>query len=232
MKINDLKNKHIEKDIVILTCGPSLKEYPRETILNFLKNKIVLCVKESIIEFKDFADYFIANSTRCRNFDILEKTLKIYQGSNPKTNIKYDLVIKEDIPFNRKLQLLKVKNFEKYDFDNFEKRPWGPGILYESVFYLCKYMGCKNVYTIGWDLIDTKKELIISHYFDKCPDNEYISSERWNLEKSIRDSHVEEMKMVNKNIVHMYDFFKKKEMNIYVLGKQSFVNKHIPRIFL
>ena len=232
MKINDLKNKHIGKDIVILTCGPSLKEYPKSKVLQFLKDKIVFCIKESIIEYKEYADYFIANSTRCRNFDILEKTLKIYQGSNPKTNIKYDLIIKEDKPFKNELQLLKIKNFEKYDFDNFEKRPWGPGILYESVFYLCRYMGCKNVFTIGWDLIDTEKELIISHYFDKHEDNEYKKSEKWNLKKSIKGQHVKEMKMVNQNIIYMYDFLKKKEMNIYVVGEQSFVNKHIPRIFL
>ena len=38
--------------------------------------------------------------------------------------------------------------------------------------------------------------------------------------------------MVNKNIVDMYDFFKQEGMNIYVVGSQSSVNEHIPRINL
>lgn len=232
MRINELKNKHIDKDIVILTCGPSLTEYPKNKVISFLKDKIVFCVKESIIEYKDYANYFIANGTRDRNFDILRETTKIYQGSNPKTNINYDLTIEENIPFTFELQLLKIKNFEKYDFDNFEKRPWGPGILYESVFYLCKYMGCKNIYTIGWDLIDVKKELIISHYFDKYQNNEYKTSKRWHLNNSINGGQVEEMALVNKNIIYFYEYLKKNGTNLFVIGNKSYVNKNIPRIYL
>ncbi len=232
MRINELKNKHIGRDVVILTCGPSLTEYPRNKVIPFLKDKIVFCVKESIIEYKEYANYFIANGTRDRNFDIQGETIKIYQGSNPETNIKYDLIIEEDRPFKLSLQLLKIKNFEKYDLENFEKRPWGPGILYETVFYLCKYMGIKNIYTIGWDLIDIKKDTVISHYFDNYKTDNYEKSERWNSVNSINSKHVEEMTMVNKNITYMYDFFKKKGMNIFVVGNKSYVNKNIPRIYL
>ena len=58
MNYKNLKNKHLGKDCVILTCGPSLKEYPKDKITEFLKDKIVICVKESVIEFKDECDYF------------------------------------------------------------------------------------------------------------------------------------------------------------------------------
>ena len=232
MLINELKNKHICHDVVILTCGNSLTEYPKNKVISFLKDKIVICIKESIIEYKEYANYFIANGTRERNFDILENTIKIYQGSTTTTNINYDLFIEEDMPFTFELQLLNIKNFEKYDFDNFEKRPWGPGILYETVFYLCKYMGCKNVYTIGWDLIDIKKDLVISHYFDAYENNEYKTSERWKLDNNPKNKYVREMTMVNENITYMYDFFKKKGMNIFVVGNKSYVNKNIPRIYL
>ena len=40
------------------------------------------------------------------------------------------------------------------------------------------------------------------------------------------------MLMVNEEVVHMYDYFKQEGMNIYVVGSQSYVNKHIPRINL
>lgn len=232
MKINDLKNKHIGKNVVILTCGPSLKEYPKDKILNFIKNKIVICIKESIIEYKEHAHYFFANGTRERAFDILDKTVKIYQKGLNKKKMNYDLEIEEDRPFTWENRLLLKKNFEKYDFDNFEKRPWGPGILYESVFYLCKYMGCKNIYTIGWDLIDTSKQDIISHFFDKSNEKEYQNSKRWNKGDSIKSKHLEEMILVNQNIPHMYKYLKSFGVNLIVVGEKSYVNKIIERIKL
>ena len=44
--------------------------------------------------------------------------------------------------------------------------------------------------------------------------------------------YIKEMEFVNTNIVHMYDYLKKNGVNIIVVGKQSFVNSHIPRIYL
>ena len=222
MKI--FKNIHKNKDCVILTCGPSLNEYKKDIVQSFLKNKIVICVKESIIEYKDYADYFLSNGTRDRKYEFNNKTIKIFQGSVSKN--KSDIIIREDKPFNINKQLLKIKNFEKYNFDNFIKRPWGPGILYETAFYLCLHMGIKNVYTIGWDLIDTNKETNITHYFDNNNSSEYKLSKRWN--QNFRD----EMILVNNNIIFMYDYFQKKGMNIFVIGEKSFVNRKIPRKYL
>ena len=232
MKINDLKNKHIGKSVVILTCGPSLREYSKDRILNFLKNKIAICVKESIVDYREQADYFLSNSTREREFNILSKTIKIYQKGLVQRKMDYDLEIDEDRPFTWENRLLVKKNFEKYDFDNFEKRPWGPGILYETAFYLCKYMGCKKIYTIGWDLIDPYKQNIITHFFDKSREHEYKNSKRWNLEDSKKSKHVEEMILVNRNIPEMYKYLKNYGVNLIVVGEKSHVNRIIPRIKL
>lgn len=222
------KNIHKDKECVILTCGPSLTEYPKEIIEKFLKDKIIICVKESIIEYKNKADYFISNCTRDRVFNFNERTIKIFQSKpKQKSKNKVDVTIEEDFPFLHKNQILRTHNFEKYNFDNFIKRPWGPGILYETVFYLSLFMGFKNVYTIGWDLIDTQNECKITHYFEDYTSNEYKNSLLWK-ERNFK----EEMQLVNDNIPYFYDYFKGKGMNIFVVGEKSFVNKHIPRICL
>ena len=88
-------------------------------------------------------------------------------------------------------------------------------------------MGFKNVYTIGWDLIDTTKTCKITHYFDDDSSEKYDKSARWK-----HTDFKEEMTLVNTNIPFLYDYMKEKGMNIIVIGKQSFVNKHIPRIYL
>ena len=232
MDIKKLKNKHTNKDLVILTCGPSLTEYDKDLICKFLENKIVICVKESIIEYKNYADYFICNTTRERRYNFVDKTIKLYQRKNTTGENKYDIFLNEDLPFSKNRQLLRIKNFEKYNFENNIKRPWGPGILYESVFYLCLYMGIKNVYTIGWDLIDINNPTVITHYFDNYKTKDYKKSKVWSIKDFKKDGHLEEMKMVNKNIPFMYNYFKNKGMNIFVVGKKSYVNSKIPRIYL
>lgn len=237
--IKYLKNKHLNKDAVILTCGKSLNEYPKEVITEFCKNKIVICIKETIIEYTNIADYFIANFERHRPFNINKNTFCIYQHNLEKIEYNnYHLIIPEDRPFIEEYTIKLLMNptyeyIDKYNFDNGIKRPWGPGILYETVFYLCLYMGIKNVFTIGWDLTDTSKEYngingYLTHYFDFDTNNSnYKLSKLWNSQNFYN-----EMKLVNDNIIYLYNYFKKKDMNIYVVGKQSFVNKCIPRIYL
>lgn len=228
LKLEDLKNKHKDTECVILTCGPSLVEYPREKVLEFLKGKVVICIKEAIIEYKEEADYFIDNPCRTRTFEFADKTIKIHQkGKNDKLMMDYDLLIHEQHPFCREKQLLNVRNYDDYNMDNNLLRQWGPGIMYETVFYLCQYMGFKNVYTIGWDLIDLKKTIKITHYFDNNKSNEYKQSQKWGS----WNFHAE-MKLVQEALPSFYDYFKDLGMNITVIGEQSFVNRHIPRIKL
>lgn len=227
LKLNQLFKKHLNQDCVILTCGPSLNEYNEELVLDFCKDKIVICIKEAIIKYKNIADYFVANGTRHRCYSFHSKTIKIYQNDGKKDLQDYNLVLNEDRPFNAEIQLLKIKNFDKYNLKNTIKRPWGPGILYETVFYLCEYMGIKNIYTIGWDLIDTTKTSKLAHFFDEYKDDIYKDSRRWG------DSNFKkEMTFVNRNIPTLYDYFKKIGVNIFVVGRQSYVNSYIPRIFL
>lgn len=228
MKFAELKNKYLDKDCVVLTCGPSLTEYSKDKIRDFCKGKVVICVKEAIIEYYDICTIFIVNNTRYRRYNInFDNILTIYVGDNNSIKKNHKLSISEDRPFFPDKQLLLIKNFAEYDFDNKFKRPWGPGIMYECVFYLCKYIGIQTIYTIGWDLINTEKETNITHYFEDYKSENYKNSER-------RKNHnyKNEMLLVNNNITHMYKYFKDNGMNIFVVGEQSFVNRGIPRIQL
>ena len=55
MKLSNFKLKHKNKECVILTCGPSLSEFKKNEILKFCKDKIVICVKETILEYGNIA---------------------------------------------------------------------------------------------------------------------------------------------------------------------------------
>ena len=228
MKITDLKDKHKNSECVVLTCGPSLNEYSREKVRDFCKGKIVICVKEAVIEFADICDYHIVNGTRMRSYNIPDTVTTIFQSNNREIKSNYDIIVYEHRNFCINNQLLRLKNFEAYNFDNNLERPWGPGILYETVFYLCLYMGIKCVYPIGWDLIDTNSKINITHYFDDYNDADYKSSQRWAKNHNFKS----EMKFVNDNIEYMYEHLKNKGMDLVVIGETSFVNDKIPRKIL
>ena len=99
-----------------------------------------------------------------------------------------------------KINYLKQKNLKKYDLENNIKRPWGPGILYETVFYFCKYIGIKNVYTIGWDLIDKDNYTTVTHYFDNDDHKDYKASMRYNPNDQLSKDFYGEMLMVNEKL--------------------------------
>lgn len=269
MKIDILKNKHPLKSCIILTCGPSLNKYTKEEIINFSKDKIVICVKDTIYKFHEICDYFVCNDHRDQYYlkNVNKKIVTIFQyrqNSNIRPKHKYNIYIplekvnknkvnnflKEDFDFDfytsyyndlkhfnfseaynhwlnrgifeyRKCNkhyykncILYNKNFNDYEIDIKKERPYGPGIMYETVFYLCNYMGIKNIYTIGWDVINNGKD---SHFLKNIP--------------LIKDYDIES-NFVNNNIMDMVEYFKtKNNMNINVVG-ESPINSLIPRINL
>tara|TARA_A100000164_G_scaffold378126_1_gene418946 strand:- start:290 stop:982 length:693 start_codon:yes stop_codon:yes gene_type:complete len=230
MNLEELENKHLNKDCVILTCGPSLVEYPKEVIEKFCQDKIVICVKEAVLEFQDICNYHIINATRMRPYNIKKDIIRIIQANrfiSQQQLDTYDYYFKEVNGFNPNCRLLIKKNYHDFNIKNNKDRQWGPGILYETVFYLCLYMGIKNVYTVGWDLIDTSKTAHITHYFEKTNNSIYNKSVRWR-----NFDFRSEMDMVNNNIPSMCDYFKSQGMNLTVVGNKSFVNREIPRITL
>ena len=106
------------------------------------------------------------------------------------------------------------------------ERPWGPGILYESVFYLLLYLKIKNVYTLGWDLSLSGN---LNHYFDSSNEDKYkvsvINYER-DL-KSFKKVWDDEMQNVIEASESIFNYFATQGTNIYCLSKQSYISKKI-----
>lgn len=228
------KNKYVNMDAVILTCGPSLKEFGKQDIEKFCNNKLVMCVKEAVLEFENICNFHFVNETRYRKYNIKKDIIKIFQCKKNSRYYcdfnKFDILVYEEDRQKHEVekQLLRTKHFEEHNFNNKFERAWGPGILYETVFYFCLFIGIKNVYTIGWDLVNTNTKMHIEHipHFFSNKNKKYIESKEFNPKKKF----YQEMKFVNDNIQYFYDYLKNNGMNIFVCGKQSFVNKYIPRI--
>ena len=104
MKLSDLESKHLNKECVVITCGPSLREFEMEQVLKFCSDKIVICVKEAILEYGKIADYFFSNFIRLRDYNLREfKSINIYQSNSfYKNNFidQYDIILNEDRPYH------------------------------------------------------------------------------------------------------------------------------------
>ena len=161
MNIEDLKNIYKGRTALIISGGPSREKWKK--IYESLNSPIIICVKNTILEesLNTICDLHFFN-----NFNI-----KMYKYKNPKTikiftdEIDAPKIFHKNIDITFRIQKIEDSNLVhslayKLNFDDFliEKsgiiRPWGPGIMYETVIYSLLYMGINDIHTIGWDIAD------------------------------------------------------------------------------
>lgn len=166
------KNKHIDQEALVLTCGPSFGETSFEKIKELSKNKIVATVKQTVQKVGDISDYHFFNDNNFYNYET--KATKIASSGNYDWARQFVWGSQDiDLFFKIKNATSKIedslsykKNFEDMLIDNSLERPWGPGIMYETVIPFLIYMGIKNISIIGWDYT-TKYDGTLDHYYDE-----------------------------------------------------------------
>tara|TARA_B110000467_G_C17988085_1_gene298840 strand:+ start:81 stop:605 length:525 start_codon:yes stop_codon:yes gene_type:complete len=88
---------------------------------------------------------------------------------NQKTNVIFqvDAEVSGDISKEHSGTLSDSKDFEKWTIDaSGYSRPFGPGIMYETVFFLLKHLGFSKIKTIGWDFQDPTQEECWNHFYE------------------------------------------------------------------
>lgn len=193
-----IANQHRDKEYIFSEKKRCLRFYQKD-FLDPQYNKY-----DIILENENCFRYGTINN------DLDVSNIKFNSKREKNKFLKYDNYHAENV--SKSDYLLSKKNFEDYNFNNKFGRPRGPGILYESAFYLCLYLGFKNAYTIGWDLNITGN----THFNNNSKTNKYI----------------EEFIFVNENIESLYNYFLKEGLFIRVVGNVSYINKAIPRLLL
>jgi hypothetical protein len=94
-----------------------------------------------------------------RHYDYSEHSPLVIASSNYDEGLRWSALQKTDlffkIPIRTEVQNEFVSITGKFDdflMENTLTRPCGPGILYETVFYMAVHMGFKEIVCIGWDL--------------------------------------------------------------------------------
>jgi hypothetical protein len=174
----------------VISCGPTLSEVDFEKMKKHLKNKLVVCVKQSFDFFKDICDVHIYNCANFKTYDYTGSNAIVVESTsfgkilNRKTHLKFHILERR---FEESVSM-RTEEIDKYRIDNVFERPYGPGIMYETVFYVLQQLGVSEIVTIGWDnSLNSKREDGPVHFYDSLKgdrrqfvqDNDQRTSVAW-----------------------------------------------------
>lgn len=173
-KLDFLHNKFEGETCYILGCGPSLLEVNRDNLKKELQNNLCLSIKVAYFSFLELVDFNFFNSNNFMKYPYNDETF-IVSSSDFQSELHAKSGIwqfqENDINFtigskSKNEMLSRTRQIEKWLICNSAlKRPWGPGIIYESVLFFAYHMGCSKIKTIGWDYKDPHDKEKISHFY-------------------------------------------------------------------
>lgn len=162
--IKNLKNVFHGKTAFIVSAGPSASHWRK--VYNSVAHEcpIIVCIKQTIFldELSSLCDIHFINSYNVRKWKYSDpKTFKVLTKAedDPASFCKSDLTLNLQKNNGDGLSdtLCSHLQFDEYTFDKSGlSRPWGPGIMHESVIFTLLHLGIAKIVTIGWDIADAK----------------------------------------------------------------------------
>lgn len=175
-KIAFLHNRFQDNICYILGCGPSVLDANKDRLVKEMENNLCFSIKLIYFSFGDLVDFHFFNCNNYKQYPYNSKTFHISQSDfcseeTAQMNVWgsqiYDLNVQ--VPRQSKSQTLtNTRNFESWTFEKSGVlRPWGPGIMYESVLFFAYHLGCKEIRTIGWDYKNPNDKRPIQHFYEE-----------------------------------------------------------------
>ena len=167
-KIELLKDSFKGKKCYILSCGPTLTDHDEVKLKSLLKDNLVISVKQAFDLFGEHVDFHTYNCANFKNYDYSTNNPIVVEASTSPWNLGANdlkFFIRER-DFNNSVS--KTRDFDAWTCDKEPNtRPYGPGIMYELVFYLAQHLGVSEIITVGWDNKLTSPDPSRTHFYDK-----------------------------------------------------------------
>ena len=167
-KLDLLKDTFKGEKCYILSCGPSLLENNKEKLESVLEDTLTIAIKQAYDVFSSKVDFHVYNCANYKNYDYSNKNpIVIEAATSPAPlgpcDIKFFI---QERDFNNSVSA--TGKIEEWTYDSSPLlRPYGPGIMYEAVFYLLEHLGVSEVVTVGWDNKLLKSTTDKQHFYDK-----------------------------------------------------------------
>lgn len=229
-KLKSLHNIHKGETCYILGCGPSLKDYNLEQLQEVLRDNYVISIKQAFFTDPALIDYHIINDNNLMTYPNLDSVIRFLscrlEGTAEQVTklAVWDIFtpIEQDTDFSQ--ALCNTLDFNNYTLDNNYKRPWGPGIMSELVFFLAYHLGFSNLITLGWD--HEKPGTTTSHHFY---DHALSSEQLINPASKMLDDEISRNINMSKE---WYLWLKDRGVNLSTISKNSHIHEIIPRASL
>lgn len=205
-ELEALKNRFSGRAVLVVSAGPSASEWRNVYEMIRGDDPVVVCVKQAfdIEGLGDICDVHFINPYNLKKYNYKKKPLVVFSDAEdaPAVFNKYDvkMLVRKKKGDSLKNTLAHKRNFDDYLIESSGiNRPWGPGIMYESVFHMLVYMGCNKIVTVGWDIANGGGDN--KHFYDKNGPVEFF-------DEAIRKI------FVKLRVVPIYNFFR------FLIGKK------------
>ena len=167
-KLRLLKDAFKGDSCYVLSCGPTLLDNDQEKLNKLISENVCVSVKQAYDMFKEQTDIHVYN---CANFKRYEHEgkmpLTMEASTTPYKLGECDLkfFIRER-DFGNSLAI--KENYEEWTLEKQPMlRPYGPGIMTESVIFLIEHLGFSEVNTVGYDNKITGDDKQKQHFYTK-----------------------------------------------------------------
>lgn len=226
------KDLYKGKKCYVISCGPSLMNLDFDKVREKLKDELVVCIKQSFDQFKDICDIHIYNCANWKKYDYTDSDAIVVESTsfgrllNNKCHLKYHILERR---FAKSVS--GTREFDKWTLDNVYERPYGPGIMYETVFYVLKHLGVSEIITLGWDnsLKGTNRRNV--HFYDIMggdrkkfvQENDQKTAVSW-------ESLEEEEKLTIEVMGNWHDWLKSHGIKLTIISDTNPAPQEVPRL--
>lgn len=218
----------------LFSCGPSLSDFDKEYFMNNKGDAVIATVKQAFypfakdcsLSFFNLGNFTKMQSDKCIFFGSSNVGLKDSKGfvwGDQEVDV-FDLISNHR---NIESCVAATKDFEKLKFENVVNRSWGPGIMYETVFYNLIHLGFKKIYITGWDYSDPAKTTKHLRHFYNKKDNEVGGLSYF--KNPTAPMFNEENAMIIESSDTLHDFLVSEGVEVELISDKSFISKKFKR---
>lgn len=181
--LDEMKDSFKGETCYILSCGPSLGDIDQMALKAICDTNLTISIKQSGLISGHRTDIQFFNCCNVTNYPSSPGTMYIGQADglgaeqaklqfwpNQEVNVAFEVSGNLEAHPDRELKgtLADHKSFEDWTIESSGySRPFGPGIMYETVFFLLKHLGVSKIRTIGWDFQDPDQTESWSHFYEE-----------------------------------------------------------------
>lgn len=149
-----LSGKYSGETAYVLSCGPSLTDVWSTALDEFLRDKLVIAVKQAYTLAADAVDFHLYNRCRYQEYDYQDASTVRVAVELGEFEHQGDIRLPFSAPAEPKWlhSVLFSRAFDRWSLANSVARNWGPGLMLELGIFLPVYLGCRRIVFFGWDM--------------------------------------------------------------------------------